>query len=343
MKTSWRSPALPTAGPLARLPGVSGLLLVMFAAGLWATVGVATELVPQQAELPREAYGFFRTLVAGPAILLLVAIGEGWAALRPHRGSGSDFLRFGLSCAIFQLCLFRSFDLLGVTITVFLTVCLPPLLAIGWAGLRRKERISAHVILAFLLGAAGLLGFVGGDTEAGSGAAALMGLGLSLAASIAFVVMTESGRRLSVRHSPLLIAGHGLLAASAALLPVALVSASLDARLLSEAWGGWQNAGVLLYLGLIPTALAYVCYCSGMARCKSTTAGLVASMIEPAVAACLAFFLLQETLTTLQALGCAVLLAAMVVLACGDRCGRAWAGMQVKRAAKLPGKARESA
>jgi DME family drug/metabolite transporter len=286
----------------------------MCAAALWATVGVVTELVPQHAALPRDAYGLMRTLVAAPAILLLAALSGGRAGLKTHTGSAPEFLKFGVYCAVFQWCLFRSFDLLGVTITVFLTVCLPPLIAIGWAALRGTERLSAHVILAFLLGAAGLLAFVSADGAGGGAGHVLPGLALSLAASVAFVLMTQSGRRLAVRHSPLLIAGLGLLVTAGVLLPVALLSSGLDVQPFSAALGSWQGAGAVLYLGLVPTALAYVCYCSGMARCRSATAGLVASMIEPAVAACLAFFLLHEALTPWQLAGCGVMMAAMLLL-----------------------------
>jgi DME family drug/metabolite transporter len=142
---------------------------------------------------------------------------------------------------------------------------------------------------------------------------------LSLAASVAFVLMTAAGRKLAMRHSPLLTAGYGLLIAAGLLLPVVLVSAGFDVQRILSAASGWQSAGLLVYLGLVPTALAYICYCCGMARCTSATPGLVASMIEPAVAAALAFVLINEALTPLQALGCAVIMAAMVLLACGDR------------------------
>lgn len=303
-------------------PRLSGLGLVMCAAALWATVGVVTELVPQHSALPRDAYGFMRTLVAAPAILLLAVLGGGVAALRVQPGSTAEFLKFGVYCAVFQLCLFRSFDLLGVTITVFLTVCLPPLIAIGWAALRGTERLPPHVILAFLLGAFGLLAFVSADGAGGDPGDVLPGLALSLGASVAFVLMTQSGRRLAVRHSPLLVSGLGLLAAAGVLLPVALLSAGFDMRLFAVALGSWQGIGAVLYLGLVPTALAYVCYCSGMARCKSATAGLVASMIEPAVAACLAFFLLHEALNSWQVAGCCVMMAAMILLGRGEASGR---------------------
>ena len=49
---------------------VLGAGLVIMAAALWATVGVAVKLVPAAAELPPEALGLARTLSAGPLVLL---------------------------------------------------------------------------------------------------------------------------------------------------------------------------------------------------------------------------------------------------------------------------------
>lgn len=304
---------------LQSLTKLSGLALVICAAALWATVGVASELVPERAALPREAYGFARTLIAGPVILLFLWAVAGTKAIRVQPGSTPQFLLFGICCAIFQIGLFRSFDLIGVTITVFLTVCLPPVIAIACATLRQTERVPAHVLGAFVLAAAGLLTFVGGDHGEASRLHVLEGLALSVIASVAFVQMTTAGRTLALTHSPMLVAGLGLLAAAAVLFPVTLLMVPVDASQLMMSLGSGQTPWLLLYLGLGPTALAYICYCRGMARCESAIAGLVASMIEPAIAACLAFVLLNETLTAWQMLGCLAILASMLLLARRDR------------------------
>jgi DME family drug/metabolite transporter len=71
---------------------------------------------------------------------------------------------------------------------------------------------------------------------------------------------------------------------------------------------------LVAYLAAIPTALAYVCYCAGMARCRSTAAGLTASMIEPAIAAFLAAWLLHERLGQGESLGCLLMAVAILVL-----------------------------
>jgi DME family drug/metabolite transporter len=76
---------------------------------------------------------------------------------------------------------------------------------------------------------------------------------------------------------------------------------------------------LVVYLGLVPTALAYLCYCAGIARCRTAVTGLVASMIEPLLAALLASLLLGETVLPITAAGCGILLAAIVLLWQGER------------------------
>jgi DME family drug/metabolite transporter len=289
----------------------------MCAAVLWATVGVASKLVPYELRVPDEIYGFARTIVAGPAILLFAVISIGRKRCTPRLRSLPCFFLFGICCAIFQLCLFRSFELLGVTVTVFLTVCLPPALAMIWALWRRTEQVSGQVVTALVFAAIGLLSFVGEDMK-GDNLPTLLGLALSIFASIAFVFLTQAARLLTVDHSAVLVSGFGLVITAALLAPTSFLLAPINWQTMRAFVTDWRSFGVLLYLGLGPTALAYVCYCVGMARCRSALAGLVASMIEPVAAAGLAFVFLRETLTLWQSLGCVVMLAAMIILWIGE-------------------------
>ena len=222
------------------------------------------------------------------------------------------FITFGICCAVFQICLFKSFTLLGVTITVFITVCLPPVLGIVSAVWKRSETVTRNTLVALVLSAAGLMTFVGNDVT-GSNLSALLGLLLSVVASVAFLLMTQAARALATDHSPILVSGLGLVISALILAPAAFVAVP-DWQIVERALTDWHSSGVLLYLGLGPTALAYICYCGGMARCRSAVAGLVASMIEPAVAAGLAFLFLRETLSAWQSMGCVVMLLAMITL-----------------------------
>lgn len=291
--------------------GGLGLAQVMAAAALWATVGVASRLVPEGAGAAGDLLGVARMALGGPVILgLALVLGQAGRGalgrLQPLRLAG-----FALGCAVFQLCLFRAFTLLGVTATVFLTVCLPPLIACGWASLNGGRILSHQGWAALGLAVAGLALFALGRGVAGWAALA-PGLGLAVLGSIAFVGMTECARDLTRAAGPLVVAGAGLTLAGLGLGLALLVME--PGSLAPERLTGGHLPLLVLYLGLGPTALAYVAYCAGMARCRSAHVGLIASMVEPALAAVLAFALLGERLAGGEMAGCALLTLAMALL-----------------------------
>jgi drug/metabolite transporter (DMT)-like permease len=61
----------------------------------------------------------------------------------------------------------------------------------------------------------------------------------------------------------------------------------------------------------------------GLALSRSASTGLVATLIEPGVAALLASLVLRERLAAPEALGCVLMLVAMVVLFRTERRARA--------------------
>jgi len=133
-------------------------------------------------------------------------------------------------------------------------------------------------------------------------------------AAVAFVAMSFATAELSRTSRPIVVVGSGL-TLSACLL--AALAFGLGEVRSAGALSGTASSGPFLlvrYLGLLPTALANLCYCSGVARCRTAIVGLVASMIEPLLAALFAALLLGEQLSATMALGCALLMAAMVLL-----------------------------
>lgn len=314
-----RRPNVPGSPPLCS--PTLGLVQVMLAAALWSTVGVATELVPQAASLPQEALGMWRMLIGGAAILLwLVLLRPEW--LRSiRRLELRRLLDFAASSAVFQLCLFKSFALLGVTATVFFTVCLPPVLAalaaLAKKGDGRRGGQDRAVFGALSLAVAGLGVFLGWTPGGAPDPDTGLGLSLAVVGSVAFVIMTSAARALAREAGPMVVAGVGLSLSGLLMAAVGLMTGSQMVPPAAETEG--TVLGLVAYLGLGPTALAYVLYCAGMARCRSAHVGLVASMIEPALAAVLAGILLHEMVTLAQFAGCLLLMLAMVVLWQGER------------------------
>jgi drug/metabolite transporter, DME family len=293
-----------------------GITLVIAAATLWATVGVSTKLVPGAQSLAPELLGFARMAIAGPVLLCAAWILKSGRGLRLPRFHPASLLVFSLSCIVFQLALFRSFAEVGVTITVFLTVCLPPVLAFVWTLLFGRVRVTPAAISALALALAGLGAFSLGD---GSGESVLRSnawyLVFPVCASVAFVTMSFAARSLALSATPLEVAGVGLMLSALLLVPALPWLLPLTGAGLST----WRVADgdlvlLLLYLGLGPTALAYFCYCSGMARCRNAISGFIATMIEPMVAALLALVLLGENLAAPEMAACVLLLMSMGVL-----------------------------
>jgi DME family drug/metabolite transporter len=73
---------------------------------------------------------------------------------------------------------------------------------------------------------------------------------------------------------------------------------------------GWL---LVLYLGLVPTAFAYWMFQKGL-RSVSATAASIVSMLDPVVAALLAWVLFGETLSASGIVGAALLLTSIFLL-----------------------------
>lgn len=294
-----------------------GMSQVMLAAGLWATVGVATQIVPEASALSAAVFGTFRMALGGLAIL-----GVAWllspdlpAALR--RLAPGALAAFALSSATFQVCLFQSFALLGVTGTVVATVCLPPVLSTLATHLKGASTPSRGAVVALGLAVAGVLLFAWGDMAGDHPSARARGLAVAVLAAVAFVCMTAAARSLGRTAGPLVVSGAGL-TLSGLILAASLPLAGFQTGLSPSDLTG-ELVALVLYLGLGPTALAYLLYCAGIAKCRSTDVGLVASMIEPAIAALLAYLILRETLTPQEIAGCLLIVLGMVWLAWSER------------------------
>ena len=70
--------------PMTGLRGAAGIgiPMVMAAAGLWATVGVVTRIVPEASAVPPDVMGLARMAVAGPLLLAVAFVTQDRSVLR---------------------------------------------------------------------------------------------------------------------------------------------------------------------------------------------------------------------------------------------------------------------
>lgn len=280
----------------------NGPVLVVLAAMLWGTVGIASKLLYGIEDVPPLIVGFFRLAIAVPLLAAWC-----WWRLGPttFHFPGRDLVRIltlGVAMALYQVFYFGAVAEIGVALATLITICSAPLLvgvsAVALLGETFSPRLGGALVLG-LVGAGLLVGMpsAGGDP---------LGLLLAAGAAVAYAVFVLCSRQLAA-HDPgkIIVVGFG--AGALILAPFALASGVELGRWPSSAWAA------LLYIGLVPTGLAYLLYFRGM-RGTTATAASVLALVEPLTATVLAVGLFDEALTVPTMIGAGFLVVAMLTL-----------------------------
>ncbi|TWG96289.1 DME family drug/metabolite transporter [Mesorhizobium sp. J18] len=283
---------------------VSGPALVLAAAVLWGTVGIASRLLYGIEDIPPLVVGFFRLALAVPLLGLWC-----WWRLGPEtfRFDGSDRLRIagiGLTMAAYQACYFQAVADVGVALATLITICSAPVIVGILAIVLLREKVSRTVVTALGLGLIGAVLLIGTPpAEDADPVGILWACGSALAYS-GFVLLSRS---LAGRHDPGKIIVTGFGAGAVMLLPLAIAAGMTPGVWTGQVWSA------LLYMGLVPTGLAYVLYFCGMKATQATPASIIA-LAEPLTATTLAFVLFGERLGPSAIAGAILLIVTMVLL-----------------------------
>jgi drug/metabolite transporter, DME family len=159
-----------------------------------------------------------------------------------------------------------------------------------------RERITTALLIAVL----GLALLVSGDGGAGQGS--LLGVVFSVLSAAGYALTTVLNRD---QQDPITSALLGFTTGAIILLPVAMTGGLVPAPV------SWP---LLAYFGLVPTALAYALFYTGLRAIRASTAAVIA-LIEPLLAAAIGVLEFHEHLSTLSLAGAAVLLAAVLLQA----------------------------
>jgi DME family drug/metabolite transporter len=138
-----------------------------------------------------------------------------------------------------------------------------------------------------------------------------LGLGMvySLVSAVFYAGMLLCGRFVAVQYHPLQVTAIGFSAGTLVMLVIAMLSDVVVVQS-PQAWG------LVFYLGLIPTAFAYWIFQVGLRTVSATTASIVI-MIDPLVAAGLAWLMFGETLPFIGFVGAGLLLLSLLILGAG--------------------------
>lgn len=285
----------------------SSLLMIISAAILWGTIGVTTQGI-YTFNIPSSLFiNLIRMAVATPLLTLICwrVVGRRMLAIRRR-----DLLLMALSgtlLAISHSTYFASIHYTGVTIATLLTICLAPVVVTVLVTLLGLETLKLRTLAALacaVLGSVLLVGFSGQSDQSDIWTGAVF----ALIAASTYGGMMVCNRLLAGSYHPLQVTTVMFGTGSLILLIVNAVTGFTPISS-PQAWG------LALYLGIFPTAAAYFLFQTGLRTVQATTASII-SMIDPLVAAFLAWLLYQEALSVIAWAG-AGLMVAGIVLATG--------------------------
>jgi drug/metabolite transporter, DME family len=273
---------------------------VLTAAVCFGTTGTFQAIGPSASPV---AVGAARIVLGGA---LLVAIARALGVQMPRPSATVAAVAVGV--VVYQLAFFAAVKLTGVAVGTVVAIGTGPAAAGLLGRLVNGERLSRRWALATACAAAGVL------LLAGDGGATVdpSGIALAVTAGAGYAACTVLSKRLLVAgHRPEGVMAAGFGGAAVLLVPVLLVAGP---GFLGDPGG----LGMALYLGAIPTALAYVLFSRGL---RSLSSGETATLVlaEPLTAALLGIVALGEEPSLAAGIGGALVLAGLVVLAAGGR------------------------
>ena len=291
-----------------RLAGQGGILIILLAAILWGTVGVTTRAIFTLSETTALTVAFLRLALALP-----VLAGSAGAVLGRRSFSAKPrqlilMAAIGIMLATYQLCYFGAIQRIGVAVATLVTLCAAPVIVALISTTFLGERPTRRLVFAAGLAIAGTVMLISPGEGAAQSDQTVLGLLLALGSATGYALVAITSRAIAREAHPLTSMTVGFGVGSLLLLPALLLEGA-DFSFSPAAWA------LLLYLGIVPSALAYVLFTIGMRTTVATVASLV-TLIEPLTAAALAWLLFDEQLGPLALVGAALLLGAVFLLTC---------------------------
>jgi len=279
-------------------------LQVLLAALCFGTTGTAQALGP--GGIDPAAVGAARIACGGALLVLFARLVRRGASAAWARGAGGVVFTGAAGVAAYQASFFAAVDDTGVAVGTIVALGSAPALtgALEWALHGRRPPARWDVATALASVGVALLALGGG----GDAGISPLGVGLAVLAGGSYATYTLASKRLlDDGHAP-----EGVMAVLFGLGAVVL------APVLVISGPGWLATGgglaLVLFLGVVPTAIAYVLFARGLRGLEASEAATI-TLAEPVTAAALGVFVLGERVTGGGAVGAALVLGALVLLA----------------------------
>ena len=299
-----------TLSPAVGTTSRHGFLLVVLAALCWGTSGFSGTIVADRTGLGPLDIAWHRMAIG--AVVLLIGFtltrrrrAAETAGIVPTRtrGTAARLVLVAAGLGAYQLAYFAAVAAAGVSIATLVALGLAPLLIAVGATVLGHGRPDRATVVALVVALVGLVLLVGISAGADSGTTVVLGALLAVGSALGYAVVTLAGAGVPA-GIPVTLAGF---AGGALLLtPVALAT---GLRFTTDP----VALLVLLYLGAVPSALAYGMFFSGLRSVPGAVASIV-TLLEPLTATALATAFLGERLSPGALAGGLLVLAAVAGL-----------------------------
>ena len=206
-------------------------LLIVCASISWGTVGIANQALYTSGVTNALSLSFLRLAIATPLFFLACWTRLGRRLFRMKRRDLGVMMLMGSMIAFSQACYIAALASDGVGVSTLIAICVAPVIITVFTTCIARERLTLITLIVLV--------------------AALSGLAFLSACGYAGFILC--GRLLTGRCHPLQISA---VAFGTGTLVLLVCAASTRLVLVYSAWG-WL---ILLYLGCVPTDLAYVLF-----------------------------------------------------------------------------------
>ena len=287
-------------------PQRKAFVAAVVGSALWGLSGTAAQVIVQGFVFP--IWGFVTIRMLGASLLLLAIARPAWP--RPWKASFVSMGIFGLVGS--QFTYLEALFFSNVTTATLLQFLFLPMVA-AYELATRAIRWSAKWAILLSLAAAGTILLVG--TVSASGLSILitpLGLAFGLASAVAGAYYTLANRNFVQSQSPWWVTTWGFFVGGIVTAPIGFWSLA-QYHWPETASRGLLLAGLVLFVVVAGTLLAFSLFVYGLRNLKATEAGIAGSF-EPIVAAAGGFAILGVALTALQYAGGGLIVVAVALL-----------------------------
>ncbi|HEV7980015.1 DMT family transporter [Amycolatopsis sp.] len=282
----------------------SGLALIL-AGILWGTGGLSGSLLSAKAGLHPLSVATYRLLLGGAFAVLFLWLTGGLREFPRTRAAFRRLLVAGGLLGLFQASYFLAVSLSSVSIATMTTIGGAPVFVAVVTAVRERRVPGAATLVSIGVALVGLVLLRWSPDGASVDWRLIGGVVFALLAGAGFATLTLVTANQVDGLEPLRTTAFGCLIGGLVLLPVA---GSLGLAMPFHA----DVLGLAVYLGLVPTALAYAAYFRGLVSAHPVLAALSA-LLEPLTAAMLSALVLHERLGVVGWCGAALLVGALAV------------------------------